>query len=65
MQGIYHMPGSKYLWFRWTEDGKRYAVSLKTNDEAVAITKARAILAEGMFRPTKHQVLIEPVFPST
>lgn len=42
------MPGSKYLWFRWTEDGKRHAVSLKTEDEPEAITKARAILAEGI-----------------
>lgn len=48
MKGIYKMPGSKYLWFRWTEGGKRHAVSLKTDDEAVAIVKARAILAEGL-----------------
>jgi integrase len=61
MKGIYRMPGSKYLWFRWTEDGKRYAVSLKTDDEAVAIPKARAILAEGMFRPKPHQGGIETV----
>jgi integrase len=48
MKGIYKMPGSKYLWFRWKEGGKRHAVSLKTDDEAVAIVKARAILAEGL-----------------
>src|SRR5690348_16317211 len=59
MKGIYHMPGSKYLWFRWTEDGQRHAVTLRTDDEAVAINKARAILAEGMFRPKKHQWGIE------
>jgi integrase len=61
MKGIYHMPGSKYLWFRWTDDGKRYAVSLKTDDEAIAITKARAILAEGLFRPRQDQGGIEAV----
>jgi len=48
MKGIYRMPGSKYLWFRWNQGGKRHAVSLKTDDEAVAIVKARAILAEGL-----------------
>jgi integrase len=51
MKGLYKMPGSKYWWFRWTEDGKRNAVSLKTEDEAEAITKARAILAEGLLNP--------------
>jgi integrase len=42
------MPGSKYFWFRWTQYGKRYAQSLKTDDEATAITRAQAILAEGL-----------------
>jgi integrase len=51
MKGLYQMSGSRYWWFRWTEDGKRNAVSLKTEDEAEAITKARAILAEGLINP--------------
>lgn len=33
------MPGSKYLWYRWTAAGKRYAMSLKTADLSEAITK--------------------------
>jgi hypothetical protein len=35
-------------------DGKRVQVGLKTPDEAVAITRARAIIAEGVFvKPVK------------
>lgn len=45
MKGVYKMPGSRYWWFRWSQAGKRYAVSLKTDDESVAITKARQLLA--------------------
>jgi integrase len=44
------MPGSKYWWFRWTQAGERHAVSLKTEDESEAITKARAVLAEDLFK---------------
>jgi integrase len=58
MKGLYQMSGSRYWWFRWTEDGKRNAVSLKTEDEAEAITKARAILAEGLINP-KQKTAIE------
>jgi integrase len=47
-KGIYRMPDSKFWWFRYTESGKRHAVSLRTSDEAEAITRARAILAEGL-----------------
>ena len=33
IKGIYHMPGSKFYWYRWMgKDGKRRAVSLKTED---------------------------------
>jgi integrase len=43
VKGLYRMPGSRYWWYRWTgPDGKRRAVSLKTEDEAEAIIKARA-----------------------
>jgi integrase len=48
MKGLYRFHNSRVWWFRWTQGGKRYAVSLKTDDEALAITKARAILAEGL-----------------
>ncbi len=44
--GIYKMPGSKFFWYRWTEHGKRYAVSLKTEDEATAIVKKLAIIKD-------------------
>lgn len=40
------MAGSKFWWFRWTENGKRYAISLKTEDETEAILKKRDILAD-------------------
>src|SRR6516225_3019438 len=46
VKGLYNMPGSKYLWYRWTgQDGKRRAVSLKTDDPAEAIKKVREIQA--------------------
>jgi integrase len=45
-KGIYRMPGSRWLWYRWSENGRRYAVSLETEDEATAIVKKKAILAD-------------------
>ena len=42
------MSGSQYWWFRYTQDGQRLAVGLRTPDENEAITRARAILAEGL-----------------
>jgi integrase len=43
-KGIYNMPGSKYLWYRWTGgDGKRRATSLKTESLDEAIEKAKRI----------------------
>jgi integrase len=51
MRGLYRQAGSRFWWFRWTQGSKRNAISLKTDDEAVAISKARAILAEGLFHP--------------
>jgi integrase len=45
IKGLYNMPGSKFLWYRWTEGGKRYAVSLKTDDMAEAVKKVGEIKA--------------------
>jgi len=48
LRGLYKMSGSQFWWFRYTRDGQRYAVSLRTPNEAEAITRAQAILAEGL-----------------
>src|ERR1700730_6021177 len=48
LKGLYKMSGSQYWWFRYTRDGHRYAISLRTADESEAITRAQAILAEGL-----------------
>jgi integrase len=48
IKGLYRMAGSQYWWFRYTRDSQRYAVSLRTSDEATAVTRAQAILAEGL-----------------
>jgi integrase len=45
-KGIYRMSGSRWLWYRWSENGRRYAVSLETEDEATAIVKKKAILVD-------------------
>jgi integrase len=44
--GIYRMPGSRFLWYRWTEAGKRYSVSLKTESEAEALIKKQEIVRD-------------------
>jgi integrase len=49
IKGLYHMPGSKFYWYRWTQDGKRHAVSLKTDDLSEAITKIKEIQAGAFF----------------
>ena len=54
LKGLYRMPGSRFWWFRWTEHGTRYAKSLKTDDEACAITKAQAILAQGLIAAEEY-----------
>ena len=43
------MPESKYLWYRWSEDGKRHAVSLKTDNVSEAIQKIKEIQAGQLF----------------
>jgi integrase len=55
MKGLYKQKESRNWWFRFTQGGKRHAVSLKTDDEPTAIVKARAILAEGLFEPPRAQ----------
>jgi hypothetical protein len=59
-KGLYRMPESKFWWFRWTQYGKRFARSLKTDDEAEATTRAQAILAEGLIA-TEAYTQNEPV----
>ena len=53
-KGLYKMPGSQFWWFRYSRDGQRHAVSLKTPDESLAITRARAILAEGLVAANEY-----------
>jgi integrase len=48
LQGLYKFADSKNWWFRYTQDGKRHTVPLRTEDEGEAVTRARAILAEGL-----------------
>jgi integrase len=45
IKGIYQMPGSRFYWYRWSQGGKRFAVSLKTDDLPEAIKKVREIQA--------------------
>jgi integrase len=54
LKGLYRMLGSQYWWFRYSRDGQRFAISLKTPDEALAITRARAILAEGLIAAEQY-----------
>jgi len=43
--GIYRMPGSRFWWYRFAdENGKRIAISLKTEDETEAIIKKGEII---------------------
>ncbi len=42
------MAESQYWWFSYTNGGRRYRISLRTADEAEAITRAQAILAQGL-----------------
>jgi integrase len=46
LKGLYKMPGSPYWWYRWSENGKRYAVSLKTESESEAILEKVQIAAD-------------------
>jgi integrase len=42
------MPESKYWWFSYTTGGRRYRISLRTAEEGEAVTRAQAILAQGL-----------------
>jgi integrase len=48
IKGLYRMAESKNWWFRYSSEGKQRRVALRTPDLAEAITRARAILAEGL-----------------
>jgi integrase len=49
IKGLYHMPGSRFYWYRWTQEGKRHAVSLKTDDLGEAVQKAKEIRVGAAF----------------
>jgi integrase len=57
LKGIYRMPGSRFWWFRYTQDGQRHSVSLRTEEESEAITRAQAILAEGLIAAEEYTPL--------
>ena len=48
LKGIYRMAGSQNWWFRYSSEKRQRRVTLRTPDLAEAITRARAILAEGL-----------------
>jgi hypothetical protein len=54
LKGIYRMPGSKYWWFRYQQNGQRHTVSLRTEEEGEAITRAHAILAQGLIAAEEY-----------
>ena len=45
IRGLYKYASSKFYWYRWTENGKRKAVSLQTDDLAEAFAKVKQIQA--------------------
>ena len=49
IKGLYRFANSKFYWYRWTEEGKRKAVSLQTDDLGEAITKVKQIQAGAAF----------------
>jgi integrase len=48
IKGLYKMVGSQNWWFRYTSEGRQHRVALRTPELAEAITRAQAILAEGL-----------------
>lgn len=48
LKGLYRMTGSKNWWLRYSSEKRQRRVALRTADLAEAITRARAILAEGL-----------------
>jgi integrase len=59
-KGLYKMSGSQFWWFRYTRDGQRHAVSLRTPDEMEAILRAQAILAEGLLAAQQYNPVEPP-----
>ncbi|HXM30479.1 MAG TPA: hypothetical protein VN957_30960, partial [Chthoniobacterales bacterium] len=49
VKGVYKQRGSRFYWFRHSINGKRLAVSLKTDDLGEALKRAEAIKAAGLF----------------
>jgi hypothetical protein len=47
VKGVYKQRASRFYWFRYSINGKRLAVSLKTDDLSEALQRARAIRATG------------------
>jgi integrase len=45
IRGLYKYANSSFYWYRWTENGKRKAVSLQTADLSEAVTKVKQIQA--------------------
>jgi hypothetical protein len=43
IKGLYRMPGSRFYWYRWSQGGKRHAVSLRTDDLPTAIQAIKRI----------------------
>jgi len=58
------MSGSRYWWYRWSDHGKRYAVSLKTESESEALIKKQEIVRDVAKRGSsaygKHAGVHEP-----
>jgi integrase len=49
IRGLYKYANSSFYWYRWTENGKRKAVSLQTDDLAEAFSKVKQIQAGALF----------------
>jgi integrase len=45
-KGIYRMQGTRYFWYRWQDHGRRYSLSLRTENFSDAILEKAKILAE-------------------
>jgi hypothetical protein len=50
VKGVYKQRGSRFYWFRHAINGKRLAVSLKTDDLGEALKRAEVIKATGLGR---------------
>jgi integrase len=48
VRGVYKQKASRFYWFRYSVNGRRLAVSLKTDDLSEALQRAQAIRATGL-----------------